>query len=117
MNMFEVCAEAVQKLLRVKRNVSVAIVSAIIFGIGLFIEAESRLGSWMDAITIYVVPFGALLGAVMIYWVLGKREIHTELNLGAAKPVGKFLSLFQKYIYVILAVVVFILGILYGGIG
>ena len=117
MNMFEVCAEAVQKLLRVKRNVSVAIVSAIIFGIGLFIEAESRLGSWMDAITIYVVPFGALLGAVMIYWVLGKREIHTELNLGAAKPVGKFFEFVSKYIYVILAVVVFILGILYGGIG
>lgn len=117
MNMFEVCAEAVQKLLRVKRNISIAIVSAIIFGIGLFIEAESRLGSWMDAITIYVVPFGALLGAVMIYWVLEKREIHTELNLGAAKPVGKFFAFVSKYIYVILAVVVFILGILYGGIG
>lgn len=117
MNMFEVCAEAVQKRLKIGRNLSVALVSAVIFGIGLFIEAETRLGSWMDVITIYIVPFGALLGAVMIYWILDSRIINGELNLGAKKPIGKLFHYIAKYLYVFLAVIVFILGIIYGGIG
>lgn len=117
MNMFEVCAEAVQKILHLGRNASIAAVSAIIFGIGLFIEAETRLGNWMDVITIYVVPFGALLGAVMIYWVLGTKKIDEEFNQGAPRPVGRIFDWIAKYLYVLLAVVVFILGIIYGGIG
>ena len=30
-------------------------------------EFEPYLGKWMDAITIYVVPFGALLCACLLY--------------------------------------------------
>lgn len=117
MNMFEVCAEALQKTFRIRRKLSILITGTIIFIIGLFIENEKYLGSWMDVITIYVVPFGALLGAFMIYWILDKKKIHGELNTGAPKPVGKFFTITSKYIYVFLAVIVFILGIIYGGIG
>ncbi len=117
MNMFEVCAEALQKTFRIKRNLSILLTGTIIFIIGLFIENEKYLGSWMDVITIYVVPFGALLGAFMIYWILDKKKIHAELNTGAPKPVGKIFTITSKYIYVFMAVIVFILGIIYGGIG
>lgn len=117
MNMFEVCAEAVQKAFSLGRTASIAAVSAVIFGVGLFIEAEADLNRWMNLITIYVVPFGALLGAFMIYWVLGQKKIGRELDLGAARPVGRIFAVTAKYIYVFLAAAVFILGILYGGIG
>lgn len=117
MNMFEVCGEALQKSLGLNRNTAIGLASGLIFLIGLFIENEARLGSWMDIITIYVVPFGALLGAFMIYWVLDTKIIHKELNLGAGKPVGKLFTFMSKYVYAILTVVVFILGIIYGGIG
>ncbi|MDD3221282.1 MAG: sodium-dependent transporter [Clostridia bacterium] len=117
MNMFEVCGEALQKSLGLSRHSAIALASGLIFLIGLFIENEARLGSWMDVITIYVVPFGALLGAFMIYWVLDTKIIHKELNLGAGKSVGKLFTFLSKYVYAILTVVVFILGIIYGGIG
>ena len=43
------------------------------------------MGGWMDLITIYVSPFGALLVAVCIYFVLGMKDIRAELALGRAR--------------------------------
>lgn len=116
-NMFEVCAEAVQRTLKLNRILSVSLIGAVVFIIGLFIEYEPYMGAWMDAITVYVVPIGAVLGAIMIYWVLGKEKINPELNLGRKKPVGKLFDFTAKYVYVLLAITVVILGIVYGGIG
>ena len=116
-NMFEVCAEAVQQQFKMKRTLSLLLVGAVVFGVGLFIESEISTGKWMDIITIYVVPFGALLGAVMIFWVLGTKKIDEELNLGRKRPLGKLFDFFAKYVYIFLAAAVFILGIAYGGIG
>ena len=81
-NMFEVCSEAVQNRANIKRIPSIALVALAVFAVGIFLEYEPYMGKWMDMITIYVVPIGAVLGAVMIYWVLGKEKIGAELNLG-----------------------------------
>ena len=116
-NMFEVCAEAAQRQFKMNRTLSVLLVGVLVFGVGLFIEAEASTGKWMDIITVYVVPFGALLGAVMIFWVLGNQKIDEELNLGRKKPLGKAFDFFGKYVYILLAAAVFILGVAYGGIG
>lgn len=116
-NMFEVCGEAVQSHLHLKRKWAILLVGAVVFAIGLFIEYEPYLGSWMDVITIYVVPFGAVLCAVMIYWVLGTKEINKELNQGRKKPVGKIYDFTARYVYVVLAVLVCILSVVYRGIG
>lgn len=72
---------------------------------------------WMDFITILVVPFGALLGAVSVYYVLGWKEIKAEMDLGLKKPLPEWFGTVAKYIYVPIAAVVFVLGIVYGGIG
>lgn len=117
MNMFEVCAEAAQQKLSLKRVPAVLLVSGVVFAVGLLIESEAYLGQWMDAITIYVVPVGAVLGAIMIFWVLGAEKIEEELNQGRKKPLGKAFSFVGKYIYVFVAVLVVILGIALGGIG
>lgn len=116
-NMFEVCAEALLKHLKLKRSTAVWIVAALAFLVGVFIEYEPLLSSWMDIITIYVVPFGAMLGAVIIYWVLGKKGIAAELDTGRGRPLGKAFYFTAKYVYVGLAALVFVLSIVYGGIG
>ena len=75
------------------------------------------MGKWMDFITILVVPFGALLGAISIYYVLGYKEIRKELEEGRENPMPRWFGALAKYVYVPLAVIVFILGIVKGGIG
>ena len=62
-------------------------------------------------------PFGALLGAIMIYWVLGYPTIRKELNTGRETPLGQGFGFVAKYIYVPIAALVLVLGILWGGIG
>lgn len=68
-------------------------------------------------ITIIVVPFGAVLGAVSHLLHTWFDEIKKELETGRDKPLGNYFKPIAKYIYVPLAVIVFVLGILYGGIG
>lgn len=116
-NMFEAVCESWQTRFKLSRKAAVALCGVITFGVGLFLEAEPKVGSWMDFITIIVVPFGAVLGAVSIYYILGFDEIKKELETGREKPLGAFFGPLAKYVYVPLAVIVFVLGIIYGGIG
>lgn len=116
-NMFEVCSEAVQSRTALKRKHSVILIGLLVFAVGVFLEYEPYMGQWMDMITIYVVPIGAVLGSIMIYWVLGKEKIAKELNTGREKPLSDRFFWIAKYFYVFLAAIVVILSIIYGGIG
>jgi NSS family neurotransmitter:Na+ symporter len=116
-NLFEVCSEAIQTHVHLSRKKSILLVGLVVLLVGIFIEYEPYMGAWMDMITIYVVPFGAVLCAIMVYWVLKDRKILDELNQGRKKPIGSLYFFTGKYIYVLLAVLVFILSIVYKGIG
>lgn len=116
-NMFEAVCESWQTRFKISHNTAIIICCSIAFAIGIFIEDGNIVGKWMDFITIIVVPFGALLGAFSIYYILGWDKIKDELALGRQKPIPSFFGFLAKYIYVPITAVVFILGIIYGGIG
>lgn len=116
-NMFEAVSESWQTRFRLPRKAAVALCAGIALLVGIFLEAEPKVGSWMDFITIIIVPFGAVLGAVSIYYILGYEEIRSELETGRKKPLIGLFKPLAKYVYVPLAIIVFVLGILYGGIG
>ena len=117
-NMLEVCGEALRRHLRLGRLPALLITGAIVFGAGLFIEYEPYLGRWMDVVTIYIVPIGALLGAVMIYWVLGMDSIGRELMTGRKKPLLHGFAFLAKYVYIFLAGAVVVCSFaIKGGIG
>ena len=117
-NMLEVCGEALRRHLRLGRLPALLITGAIVFGAGLFIEYEPYLGRWMDVVTIYIVPIGALLGAVMIYWVLGMDNIGRELMTGRKKPLLHGFAFLAKYVYIFLAGAVVVCSFtIKGGIG
>lgn len=116
-NMFEAVSESWQTRFHLPRKAAVALCGGVALLVGIFLEAEPKVGSWMDFITIIVVPFGAVLGAVSIYYVLGFGEIKKELEQGRKKPLPALFGPLAKYVYVPLSIVVFVLGILYGGIG
>lgn len=117
MNMFEAVIESWQHKFNLKRNHAVLLCGAITLTAGLFLEEESRVGSWMDFITIVVVPFGAVLGAVSIYYVLGFNKIREELTVGRSTSLPRVFKPTARYVYVPLTIIVFILGLIYKGIG
>ncbi|NCB91323.1 MAG: sodium-dependent transporter [Clostridia bacterium] len=116
-NMFEAVVESWQYHFKMGRRLAVSLCGIIVFGVGVFLEEEMRLGTWMDFITIIVTPFGAVLGAVSIYYILGLDKITEEINEGRKRPVSKVFGWIGKYFYVPLAIIVFILGLVYKGIG
>lgn len=116
-NMLEAATEACTSRLNKSRVMSIIGIIVITFLVGVFLEYEPYMGQWMDMITIYIVPIGAVLGAVTIYWIIPKETIMGQLNLATKKAHKKSLYLFARYGYVVLAGVVLVLGILLGGIG
>ncbi len=115
MNMLEACGEALSSTVRLPRALSLALVGAVTFGAGLFVESLAGMGGWMDLITIYVSPFGAMLVAVCLYFVLGPGAVKDELALGGKRP-GRMFD-FVARAYVLVAAAVWVLGICYHGIG
>ena len=115
-NMMEACSEALSTQLKLPRRGAVAIIAAVVFGVSLFLEKLDNMGAWLDTVTIYIAPFGALLCAVFIYFILGMPAIKGELNLGRKKPLGRGFDVLA-YVYVAVAAAVLVLGIVYGGIG
>ena len=115
-NMFEACGEALASGLNLSRTVSTVIIGVVVAVVAIFIESLPSMGTWMDTVTIYISPFGAVLCAVFIYFVLGMKRIKEELNIGRPRPLTRAFDVIA-YIYVALAAAVVIFGIIYGGIG
>ena len=116
-NMFEAVIESWQNRFQLDRRIAVALCGGLTFGVGVFLEAEPVVGSWLDFVTIVIVPIGAVLGAISIYYVLGWPRIRQELATGRDKPLPELFGRAAKYVYVPLTVLVLLLGFAYGGIG
>ena len=116
-NMLEAVGESLSKGVRLPRKAAMIVVGCVTFGVSLFLESLPAMGAWLDAVTIYIAPFGAVLAAVMIYWVLGLGAIRAELMKGRTRPLGRAFDILSKYVYVFLSAAVLVLGIVYGGIG
>lgn len=116
-NMLEAVCESWQNRFHISRKKAVLLCGIITFIVSVCIENGDIVGKWMDIVTIYIIPFAALLGAITIYYVLGWNSLKQELDKGRKKPVGPTFKLLGKYVYVFLAIIILILGILYNGIG
>ena len=116
-NMFEAVSESWQTHFKLGRKTAVVICSALTIGVGIFMESEERVGAWMDFITIQVVPIGAVLGAISIYYVLGWSKLRKELETGRQKPLSRAFGPVGKYVYVPLTILVVVLGFVFHGIG
>ena len=116
-NMLEAVCESWQNRFHISRKKAVLVCGIITFIISVCIENGDIVGKWMDVVTIYIIPFAALLGAITIYYILGWNALKQELDKGRKKPVGPTFKFLGKYVYVFLAINILILGILYNGIG
>ena len=83
--------------------------------IALLIQAI--VSGWMDAVSIYVCPLGAMLAGIMFFYVAGKDYAEKAVNQGAGKPVGPWFVFLGKFVFVPMALIALIAGAFFGGIG
>lgn len=114
-NLYEVPVAAVQEKLGLKRVPAVLSIAVVGCVVALLIQAI--VSGWMDAVSIYVCPLGAMLAGIMFFYVLGKDEAEKEVNLGSDKPIGGWFMTLGRYVYVPLALIALVAGAILGGIG
>ena len=117
MNLFETPIEALQTQFHLSRKAAVGIVALIAVVVGVFIENGDMVSMWMDVVSIYIIPLGAMLAAIMFFWVCPKGFAREQVQLGREKTVGRWFEPMTKYVFVGLTLAVYILGIFFGGIG
>ena len=111
-NMFEVVAESLMhKFPRLSRFWVLVLLCVVCFGFGAFMEPISSWGPWMDFVSIYIIPIGAVIGAISWFWVIKKEEILDEINSGASKPYGSLWYFVGKFIYVPLTLLLCVIAI------
>ncbi len=100
-NMFEVVGESIiHKFPKLSRKVVLTVIGIICLGFGINMEAIFNWGPWMDFVSIYIIPIGALLGAISWFWVMKKEIILNEINKGANRKHGEIWYAVGRYIYV-----------------
>ena len=114
-NLYEAPTAFLQEKFHLKRVPAVAITHIVGVVVAIFIQCYAS--QWMDIVSIYICPFGALLAGIMFFWVLSKKDALDAVNQGARKPIGSWFYPLGKYIYCIAALVALIAGAKLGGIG
>lgn len=122
MNMFEVVAESlIHRIKGLSRKVVIVILGIITFGVGVFMEpiggVEGAImtgwGPWMDLVSIYIIPIGAVLGGISWFWVMKKEDLLEEINMGSKKKYGDTWYNIGKWVYVPLAAVLCIWALVF----
>ena len=86
-------------------------------GIGVGLAISPIVSQWMDVCSIYICPLGALLAAVMFFWVWGKDDALAQVNQARKKPLGRWFYPLAKYLFCGVTLLVLVLGAVMGGIG
>ncbi len=116
-NLFETPVEALQEKFGLSRKKAVAVIAVIAAVVGVCIESGDSVSVWMDIVSIYIIPLGALLAAIMLFWVCGSKFAREQAQMGRQKVIGKWFEPMTKYVFVGLTLFVYIMGIFYNGIG
>ncbi|HCW92711.1 MAG TPA: sodium-dependent transporter, partial [Flexistipes sinusarabici] len=117
-SMLEPAVEGFMDKTGFSRGKTVLLLSIVAFLVGLPLDIDmAKFGTWADITTIYVLPFGALVSAVVFFWVFGADKARAEINKNSNIRFGKWFEPYGKYIFVFVAFIVVILNIAYGGIG
>mgnify|MGYP002544910847 CR=1 FL=1 len=114
-NLYEAPVATLQDNLKLKRVPATAIILAVGGIVAIFIQKITS--EWMDVVSIYICPLGALLAGVMFFWVAGKDFALKEVNHGLQSPIGGWFYPLAKYVYCILCVIALVAGAALGGIG
>lgn len=110
-NLLEVPIEVFQVRFKLSRKCAATVVILASAVVSLLIESGEIVGKWMDIISVYVIPLGALLAGVMFFWICGSDFVLEQVNKGRKRAVGKWFIPLSKYVFVVGTVIIFLYGI------
>ncbi|CCO07548.1 Transporter (fragment) [Desulforamulus hydrothermalis Lam5 = DSM 18033] len=116
-NLMEVPVEAIMDRFNMSRIKASVLVAVLGFLVGIPLDINLNLfGKFADLVTIYIVPFGAVLASIVFFWVYGVERARAQVNKGAVKPLGPWWGYLAKYVFTGVALFILVMGIVMGGI-
>ena len=102
-----------------KLGMSRWLTTVVILAIGCVtaISIQSMTAQWMDILSIYICPMGALMAGVAFFWMQDKDKALQAVNEGSQHPVGEKFLWTGKYVYCLATLIALVAGIWLGGIG
>lgn len=114
-NLFEAPISTLQELFGMKRRPACLVIGGISIIVSLLIQPI--VSPWMDMCSIYGCPIGALLAAIMFFWVLGPKRVLGEVNKGRTRRLGGRYVALARYGFCGVTLIVLVAGSILGGIG
>lgn len=103
--MFEAVGESLQhRFPKLSRGWTLILLAVVCLGFGINMEPIFDWGPWMDVVSIYIIPIGATLGAVSLFWIMKKEDLLDEINKGAVKTHGSLWHGTGRFVYVFCAI-------------
>lgn len=104
-NMFEAVGESLMnKFPKLNRKLVLLGMCLVCLGVGVNMEAIFQWGPWMDLVSIYIIPIGAMLGAISWFWIMRKETFLNEINRGGGKQ-GTIWYSVGRYVYVPITII------------
>ena len=112
-NLYEAPVAFLQEKLHLGRVASVVVIGVI--GAIISVMIQPWTSQWMDLVSVFICPLGAVLAGVMFFWVLKKETALDAVNEGrtGGKKIGNWFYPLGKYGYCFLALVALIGGAWY----
>ena len=111
-NMFEAVGESLtHRFPRLNRKLVLALMCVVCLGIGIHMEAIFQWGPWMDFVSIYIIPLGAMLGAVSWFWIMKKDQFLGEINRGSSRLRGDLWYNVGRWVYVPITVILCVVAL------
>ena len=96
-NLYEVPVAFLQEKLGLRRVSAVAVIGLI--GAVISVLIQPWTAQWMDVVSIYICPLGALLAGLMFFWVLPKATAIEAVSEGGRKQIGAWFYPLGKYLF------------------
>lgn len=114
-NLYEAPVATLEERFGFKRPVAVGSIAVV--GCIVALVIQGIVSGWMDAVSIYICPLGAMIAAIMFFWVAGNDFAVDAVNKGRNKNIGPWFVPLGKYVLVPLAFIALVAGAVLGGIG
>lgn len=110
---FESIAHTLNQEFKINDKTALILVGTTVLLLGVDLHPLARWSNLMDITIYYLIPLGAMLGAVVWFYIMDPKVLLKEINLGAKKKkTSNFISL-GKYLYTPLVIVVCLASILF----
>ncbi len=114
-NLYEAPVATLQEQLGLGRAQATGL--ALTLGAVAAILIQGITSDWMDIVSIYICPLGALLAGLFFCWIAGKDFVERAVGSGRSKALGPWFYPLTKYVYCALCLLALIAGAIVGGIG